>query len=121
MPTPVFAAHITSAGVVEFKRPSLYRQYLKEMAGRDVVVIVREPRDIRSHSQNNYYHGVVVQVLSTEWGATPADVHRDLKREFGIRSTATLETGQFEDYLERIRAWALTDFGIRIPAPDEAI
>ena len=121
MPTPVFAAHVTSDGTVTLKRPGAYRRYLQGLSGRVVVILVREPHELRSVSQNNYYHGVVVQMLATEWGTTPASVHSDLKREFGIRSTAMLETGQFETYLTHIRAWALTEFGIQIPEPHEVL
>ena len=121
MPTPVFAAHVTSDGTVTLKRPGAYRRYLQGLSGRDVVILVREPHELRSVSQNNYYHGVVVQMLATEWGTTPASVHTDLKREFGIRSTAMLETGQFETYLTQVRAWALTEFGIQIPEPHEVL
>ena len=120
-PTPVFAAQVTDTGELAFEHPAKYQRYLQRLAGRQVIILVREPGDLRSRSQNNYYHGVVVQMLATEWGTTPASVHADLKREFGIRSTAMLETGQFETYLTHVRAWALTEFGIQIPEPHEVL
>lgn len=119
--TPVFGAHVTADGTLRMKRPLPYRRYLQGLAGREVVVVVREPGEFRSLSQNNYYHGVVIATLAREWGATPATVHADLKREFGIRSTATLESGPFEVYLAEVRAWAQTEFGIQIPEPHEVL
>ena len=119
--SPIFHARVTEAGLLKFTHPTRYQRHLTHLAGRDVVILVREPHELRSRSQNNYYHGVVVQILAAEWGTTPASVHTDLKREFGIRSTAMLETGQFETYLTQIRAWALTEFGIQIPEPHEVL
>ena len=38
---------------------------------------------------------------------------------YGSRSTANLNTKEFENYLEEIRRWAITDLSINIPEPNE--
>ena len=120
-PSPVFTGRVSADGTLQLRSPTKYKRHLRGLAGKDVVLLVREPHELRSGSQNNYYHGVVVALLAEEWGCTPASVHQDLKREFGVRSTATLEANQFEAYLAKIRAWALTEFGVQIPEPNEVM
>lgn len=38
-----------------------------------------------------------------------------------IKSTADLNTGEWEDFMEQIRAWAAEIFGIEIPLPNEQL
>jgi hypothetical protein len=117
---PVFHGVVTPDG--KDIRITERRQYLKHLAGlrgERIAVIVRPVGELRSRSQNAYYHGVVVRLLAREFGSTDAETHHRLKAEFGIRSTASLERPEFEEYLERVRAWALTDHGITIPLPNE--
>ena len=45
-PIPVFAGRITDEGVIKLKHPRVYQRYLSQLAGRDVVVLVREPHEL---------------------------------------------------------------------------
>jgi hypothetical protein len=86
-------------------------------------------REKRSKPQNNYYWGVVIDILSKEWGYTKEETHDLLKVQFlteknigkpdRIRSTTSLDTKEAEDYYFAIRQWAITEWGINIPEPNE--
>jgi hypothetical protein len=118
---PVFAATVDEQGELGLDHPVKYRRYLKSLAGQRVMVYLRRPSELRSLNQNRYYHGVVVRVLADHWALTDQQAHELIKKEFGVRSTAVLETAQFEDFLERVRAWALTDHGVTVPMPGEVL
>ena len=118
---PIFHGVVTADGSLRLKEPSRYRQHLRRLKNKPVVLIVREPSELRSASQNAYYHSVVVRLLSQEFGSTDRETHQLLKREFGIRSTATLESAEFEDFLERVRAWAQVEHHVTLPLPNETI
>ena len=107
--------------------------------GKWVKVSLEERKRRRSPNQNAYYWGVVVQhVLDMFLAAgnqVDADqVHDYLRAHVGkltapvvdpngemrnvLRSSTSLNTMEFEAYLEAIRAWA-AGFGFQIPLPNE--
>lgn len=102
---------------------------LKE--GTQVYVTIRkiEKKQIRSIVQNNYYHGVVIKILSEFTGYEPEEMHEALKIKFltyenvkGLPvtlSTTQLKTHEFEEFLKRVRRWAAIDLGVYIPQPNE--
>ena len=86
--------------------------------------------------QNNYYWKCIVQALAEELGYFPDEMHDILKVKFAsewqsviindktiglqvIKSSATLDTKEFEVYADQIRIWALTELGIRLMLPNE--
>lgn len=120
-------------------RPLFLSQISKER-NKSVVIRVKVSGKQRSCWQNNYYYGVVVnlirEAISEEWGEpmTKDDVHTLLKQQCNwvekfsqqtgesIRVAATttnLSTVEFEEYLERCRRFALEFFNLEIPLPNE--
>jgi hypothetical protein len=107
--------------------------YLHGLNGKAVVVKLSRPVTRRSNQQNRYLWGCVYEVLSTETGHTAEEIHAILKHQFLPRkfitvgkheheltkSTTELTTDEFNLYLERCRAWASAELGIRIPLPNE--
>lgn len=100
---------------------------------------IKEAKRIRSRNQNNFYWGCVIPAVCgmfIEAGqpVDPDDVHEYLKTEVGkltrsltlpdgeiktiSGSTTKLTTGEFEDYMTAIRAWA-AHYGCIIPLPNE--
>ena len=111
---------------------SLYKM-MKNLKGVQVVNI-KKHRKKRSSSENRYYWGVIIKVLGDEFGYLPDEMHQVLKRvfltyekpnqvtgeiEFFSKSTTDLTTQQAEEYYENIRIWALSNFSILIPLPNE--
>lgn len=107
---------------------ALYR-HLKPLDGQRVEVIIRKPKTSRSTLQNSYYFGVVVELLANELGYDKDEIHEILKYKFlqshamgmpYVKSTTKLSTGEFEDYLAKIKRWAAEFLNIVIPDPNEA-
>ena len=109
--------------------------YLKELQ-TNYIVKVKKQRNNRSNMQNNYYWSCIVQPLANELGYFPDEMHDTLKVKFSsewqsidindkqiglqtVKSTATMNTKDFEVYADQIRIWALTELGIRLMLPNE--
>lgn len=94
----------------------------------------------RSDPQNRYYWGVIVKLFATFLRGqgesyTDHDAHEVLKFKFlkfsivnestgeligeSSKSTATLKTSEFNDYIEKCVAWLADQFGIICPDPND--
>ena len=109
--------------------------YLKEL-GVGYIVKVSKQRNNRSNMQNNYYWACIVQPLANELGYFPDEMHDTLKVKFAsewqsieindkqlglqkVKSTAKMNSKEFEIYADQIRIWALTELNIRLMLPNE--
>ncbi len=109
--------------------------YLKEL-GNDYIVDVKKQKNNRSKMQNNYYWACIVQPLASELGYFPDEMHDTLKVKFAsewqsielhdkqiglqkVKSTAKMNSKEFEIYADQIRMWALTELGVRLMLPNE--
>ncbi|MDP2654910.1 MAG: hypothetical protein Q8Q08_12890 [Candidatus Omnitrophota bacterium] len=128
-PEPTFRARVEGGKLILYQ-PEALREWLRFRfkEGADAKVIVRRYRKDRSNNQNKYYWAVPVKILADAFGYFPDEMHEALKFKFlrltdgpleRTRSTASLSTVEKEEYLARIRTWALTEHGIRIPLPNE--
>lgn len=102
--------------------------------GKRVRVTVERFRKKRSTPANAYYWGVVVPMIGAAIGEDDQEaVHDALKAEFNYeivavgnkeirvpKSTAGLDTLQFNDYLERVRRFASEFLHLYVPEPGEA-
>ena len=125
---PVFTGMVDNGGL-RFDRQSVVDNYMCTLIGQRVEVIIRKPRTKRSDVQNSYYWGVVIELLSKELGYDKDELHEILKYKFlqsnamgmpYIKSTTKLSTGEFEEYLSKIKQWAAEFLHIVIPDPNEA-
>ena len=71
---------------------------------------------------------MVLEILSDTMGMFPDEVHEFLKWKFlrksvgkyeTTRSTTSLTTAEFEDYLSKVRMWANMELQCWIPEPNE--
>lgn len=101
--------------------------------GDHVDIIIRKHRDKRTDEQNKYYWGVVILILSNHFGYDPEEMHEELKLMFNPvqskidpsrkigGSTTKMNTVEFyhdqDSYIEKIRRWAATEYGVFIPDP----
>ena len=124
---PVFTGYVDNGGL-RFDRRSIVDEYMCSLIGQRVEVIIRKPKTSRSTLQNSYYWSVVVEILAKELGYDKDEIHEILKYKFlqsnamgmpYVKSTTKLSTGEFEDYLEKIRRWAAEFLNINIPLPNE--
>lgn len=117
---------------LNFLNVAKLKTHLLKLKGLTVEVTVERRRKIRSNEQNAYYHGVVLKLIADECGyrgeAELEGLHEELKRMFLpksgrlniVKSTASLSTVEFSEYIEKVRAWAAEELGIYIPDPNEA-
>ena len=89
----------------------------------------------RSLNQNRFYRGVVIPLLAENFGYSQyehEELHQliadkflgeDRETKLGRlryrKSTADLDTKEFEEFLDEIRAWALAEYQINVPYPNE--
>lgn len=113
---------------------------LRVLDGKNVRITVEEIKRRRSDRQNRYYWGCVIPMVTEMFldagnSIDGEQVHEFLKDRVGslkdlisdphgvihsvIRSSKTLTTTEWEEFMERVRAWA-AEFGCMIPAPNEA-
>jgi len=107
---------------------------LRNLKGSHAVGIKKD-RSKRSGNQNRYYFGVILAYLSEETGFTKEEAHQLMQRMFlrydkqmpdgtteaFVRSTTSLNTLEFEEYLEKIRIFALSELATYIPLPNEIV
>ena len=115
-------------GKLVLRNRSTFDAELSQMKGR-VEVTVEKARSHRSLSQNAYYWGVVVKLISDYTGYEPDEMHEVLKAQFNAgefgeirygKSTSKLSTLDFEAYLEQIKRWAVQELHVVIPDPNDA-
>lgn len=117
------------------------RDALRRMNGKRIVISVRKHVKRRSLSQNRAYWKIVIprvleMFLDAGNDTTPEEIHEYLKEHVGggmfarvlidpdgrrrpvVRSSTTLTTQEWEDFMCRIRAWA-AERGVDIPEPNE--
>lgn len=112
---------------------------LRQFEGQWVSITVRVRRKRRSLKQNRFYFGVILP-LAAEFmrdlgnDMDDEEAHNWLKEHVGklvknvespsgvrtrtIRSSRDLTTAEWEDYMQRIRAWA-AEFDLMLPLPNE--
>ena len=115
-------------------KQTLYN-YLKELESGYIVKVIKQ-RNNRSNMQNNYYWACIVQPLANELGYFPDEMHDTLKVKFAslwesievndkqiglqkVKSTAKMNSKEFEIYADQIRIWALTELNIKLMLPNE--
>lgn len=85
---------------------------------------------IRTMPQNSLYWSVYVKTIADHLGYFPSDLHEELKLlfnpkdsklVFGARvggTTTRMNRKEFSEYLEKIKAWAMTEYQIVLPEPE---
>ncbi len=128
---PIFLGEVKNGKIVldteAIRERWRIRLYLLE--GNKVELTVQKRRSKRSKKQNNYYWGAVLPLIADQVGMLDEEVHDALRVKFltihgdkldTVRSTATLSTGEFVEYIMNIEMWAQEFLGIeRFPDPDE--
>ena len=124
-PNPVFFATVKDSKILFDNKP-LLEMYISSMEGKNVDIIIRPHKKDRSHNQNKYYWVAVVGIPAKHYGYLPEEMHDALKLMFlpkneegkprTIRSTTTLSTVEFMEYVERCRQCA-AEQGLFIPDP----
>lgn len=128
---PSFLAKVKK-GVLTFKNEPAVNAYLWKFGPEEELeVAIGKRRRQRSLPQNSWYWGVVLPVIAHETGHSAEELHEIFKRMFLTRkiikyrnkdfqlpgTTTDLNTMEFSEYVERVRAEAAL-MGINIPDPN---
>ena len=108
--------------------PQSYLVELSRFEGQRIELTIRKERHLRSLSQNKYYWGVIIEILSGYFGYDKEEMHEALKFKFlkrhedtdlvTVGSTAKLSTTGFTEYIDDIIRWASTECQVVIPSAD---
>lgn len=122
-------AHIEdNLSITFYESDSFSINYLEAYQNKDVIVTISKATkaNTRTNSQNNYYWGVVIVMISNYLGYSREETHDALRLLFlgkeGLinttKSTTDLTTKEFINYIEQITNWAKEFLNLRIPSPD---
>lgn len=122
---------IDEEGRLTFDDAAAFARVRGQYREQPVQVLIEPKKKQRSLSENGYYWGVVIQLLSDWSGYTPDEMHDALKEKFlltfdeehklaRMKSSANLSSIEFENFMSRIRTWA-SEQGVFIPLPNEDI
>jgi len=133
--TPIFHADITDDGqfVPDVYEAERRKNYLRFLRGQRVELVIRKARTQRSLDQNAYLHGVPLPLLAAEWGEDIETTKLLVLGEcFGWKDTrdghrlpikphtSQLTVEEFSQLIEWLPPWAMVNFGVNIPLPNEA-
>jgi len=103
------------------------KTYLRTLSALGVKVEIVQKRKSRSKWQNNWFHAVVKEV-SEYTGYETDETKEILKKKCGLgyvknghqftRSTASLDTKEFTDFMERIIRVCAQELELIIPDPE---
>ena len=122
---PIFFGEIID-GKIKLKLRDAFSNYLKTLEGKEIELRVERKKKGRTKSQNSYYW-LILTFIGDQVGAEAEDLHTTFKAEFLIdrtkkfpivRSTTTLDTLEFIQYIEKIER-KMSEFGIQLPSPDD--
>lgn len=109
--------------------PRTFKLAFCMLEGKRTCVTVSKETKRRSTQQSRYYWGVVCRLVGEVTGYTTDEAHDALRWQFlkqhrdgmppTVRSTTSLTTAEFEEYMTSIRQWASTELGCWIPEPNE--
>ena len=107
---------------------------LKKLKKEPYILTIEKKKDKRSLSANAYYW-VLISILEGETGQDSDSLHDFFKTKFLPKrtivfrqtgenaevqgSTAILDSFNFFEYVEKIRAFAIQELNIYLPTPDE--
>lgn len=129
--TPTFQGEIKDNKITITKAKRMWREWIRSLSGQKIEIIVRKWRSLRSRRQNSLMWAWL-NILEQETGQSKDDLHdyfnnRYLKRTIVIkgkeyivvRSSTSLRTDEFTEYLGKIRVKSATFFSVNLPDPYE--
>ncbi len=132
MPSPVRLTGKVENGIPIWDSPAAKDRAIRALDGKRFQCEIGPIRKKRSLDENAYMWGVVIPMLAEAcgYGTTAEDyemVHEGLKEKFlrvndgsslpSVRSTASLNTVEFEKYMDQCRQFG-DEMGVVIPLPN---
>ncbi len=132
---PIFHGCVTDDGAFlpDEHETAQRKNYLRFLRGQRVEFVIRKERTKRSEEQNKYLHAVPLPLLAAEWGEDIETAKLLILGEcFGWKETrdghrlpvkphtSGLTVEEFSQLIEWLPPWAMVNFGVSIPLPNEA-
>jgi len=106
--------------------------YLRSLPKGDYAIAIKKNRAVRSLSQNRYLH-LAINIVAIHTGHTHDEIYEIAKLKFNSKiislpkggtqivpeSTSNLDSKEFSVFVNRFCQWALDEFGVAIPQPNE--
>ena len=115
-------------GKIKLDAPQSYLVEISRLEGQRIELTIRRERHVRSLSQNKYYWGVIIEILSNNFGYDKEEMHEALKFKFlkkhedtdlvTVGSTAKLSKAEFTEYIDEIIRWSSSEYQVVIPSAD---
>jgi hypothetical protein len=129
---------ISETGEVVIQNRRLLREWANKFKGKNIKIRIERAGARRSHPQNNFYFGVVVEevrlaLLRLGHQMTKEETHAFLKMKFNMVSianshgeelqvpgtTTTMTKTEFGEYIDGIAQWCAEYLGLILPQPGE--
>ena len=131
---PVWSAVIDAEGRLRLDAGTLFKAFCGRMKGKRVRLTVKPEASSKSRSQLGFLFGVVYPVIADELGYRDYEVeqvHDAIMRELrGLKpepnplqlrhSLAEMSHEEVSAYIEDVRHWAVTEYGIVTPDANKA-
>lgn len=128
-PIPVWSGVVTADGRLKLDARDLFRRYVARLKQQPVTLVLKKKSRSKSTNQLGYLFGAVYPVIADELGYRDyevTEVHDAVVREIrglkpepnplGLRwSLAEQDHEETSRYIEDVRHWALTKFGVVTP------
>ena len=102
-------------GKIEFNSHYEFDKIIRRYEGQDIEVVVRPLEKKKTSSQDAYYRGVVLKMLSDHTGYTRKEMHDVCKSMCGIESTTNLSRREYSEYIAATIRWAASFHDLYIP------
>jgi len=134
------ATGIVSDGILKIHHRKVFDAMLLHFNNKEVCIEVFKKKKRRSTPQNKYYWGVIIPCIQNGFFETQGEwlninnTHEFLKSNFNYKELTNKDTGEvlklglttttkttieFEEYLDKCRAFANEFLNIKIPLPNE--
>lgn len=106
------------------------RKWIDKQEHEEFLIEVKKFYQKRSENQNRYYWDIIIGEGCKYTGYDKDEMHECFKQTFidncddnfklrRCKSTKDMATIEFADYMERIRRFAATEWGVYMPNPNE--
>lgn len=117
MKAPIFRGRVEKGRLVLDNRDG-FKTLIDSLEGKKIEIVLRGRSAGKSDQQSRYYFGVVVALVADYLGYEKIEAHEALKQKFNIKTTTTLKSKEFQDYIDQIIRFAASEFHVNIPDPE---
>ena len=131
-------------GSIKFKERDHVVKFLESLEGKNLTVVIKEVKTVRSLGWNNYYWSVVIPAVKmglVDVGYDPDELDSELTHDYlktrflkkeifsphkeeiisSTKRTSKISNVEFKEYIGQIQRWATKFLHVYIPDPNEGM